>query len=208
MDPQRAQTGARILGITGPIGCGKTTVGNILLRLGAPERIDADAVVHDLMAAGTPTTSAIHEAFGDAVLRPDGSVDRARLGHIVFNDSEALRRLESIVHPAVRRRVRQRVAALHDQQGVIVVDAIKLLQSELLELVDTVWVVRCNQETEIARLMKNRGMSEEGARARIEASPSFVGDKVSRVIENDGDEHELEQQVTEAWYEQMRTWDL
>src|SRR5947209_282339 len=100
MAADSARRAPRNLGITGPIGCGKTTVGDILLELGALERIDADAVVHELERSGTEVTHAVARAFGEDLLGPDGSVDRARLGAIVFRDANELRRLEAIVHPA------------------------------------------------------------------------------------------------------------
>src|SRR6516164_4472396 len=92
---------SRIIGITGNIACGKTAVGQMLLELGAERYIDADAVVHKLYLAGQPIAVKVAEAFGLHVVAPDGSVNRKALGAIVFQDAEALRRLEAIVHPAV-----------------------------------------------------------------------------------------------------------
>src|SRR5438105_15863381 len=91
----------RIIGLTGNIACGKTAVGHMLLELGAERYIDADAVVHKLYERGQPIAVKVAEVFGGAVLAPDGSVDRKALGAVVFQDAEAMRRLEAIVHPAV-----------------------------------------------------------------------------------------------------------
>jgi len=95
----------RIIGITGNIACGKTAVGHILLELGAERYIDADALVHELYQSGKPIAVKVAETFGPAVVAPDGSIDRKALGAIVFQDAEAMQRLESIVHPAVSRAV-------------------------------------------------------------------------------------------------------
>src|SRR5947209_2132832 len=100
----------RTLGITGPIGCGKTTVGDMLLELGALERIDADRVVHGLMAPNSVTTKRVRETFGDGVMASDGSVDRSALASVVFSKPDRLRALEAIVHPAVREAIRSRIA--------------------------------------------------------------------------------------------------
>lgn len=189
----------RILGITGPIGCGKTTVGDILLELGALARIDADAVVHGLMQPGMTTTDEIARAFGRAILRADGAVDRSRLGQIVFNDPSLLTRLEQIVHPAVRAVIRARLHAFAGQDGVVVLDAVKLLQSDLLPMVETVWVVRCPPPEEVRRLVELRGMSVEAAQARIRVQPSFEHPRVTRVIDNNGTRAELRATVETAW---------
>lgn len=195
--PARAAT--RILGLTGPIACGKSTVGDILLELGAIERIDADAIVHGLMVAGTETTARIREEFGAQVLRADGSIDRAALGQIVFDDPVALRRLEGIVHPAVRQRVRAGLYELSGREGVVVVDAVRLLQSELLELCDAVWVVQCRRKVELDRLMMNRRMARAAAEARLAAQPAFDHPRVTLVIDNSASLEGLRRQVVAGW---------
>jgi dephospho-CoA kinase len=193
-----AKPAPRILGLTGPIGCGKSTVGDILLQLGVTERIDADQVVHELMAAGTETTRSIATAFGDDVLRDDGSVDRIRLGRVVFSDGDALRRLESITHPAVRRLIRERLHH-YSEREVVVIDAIKLLQSDLLPLVEAVWVVRCARDAQIARLTEIRRMPREQAESRIAAMPRFESERVTEVIENSRSMDELRSRVEAAY---------
>jgi dephospho-CoA kinase len=199
MDRRYPQHSPFILGLTGPIGCGKTTVGDILLELGALERIDADRVVHQLMGPGTPLSTEIARTFGADVVRPDGSVDRTALGQLVFRDRTKLRQLESLTHPMVRRVIRQRVEAYAGQTGVVVVDAVKLLQSDLLPLMDTVWVVQCGQETQMQRLTERRKMSAEDATARLRAQPSFEHEAVSQVIQNNGSLMRLRENVSEAW---------
>ena len=189
----------RVLGLTGPIACGKTTVGDLLLRLGALARIDADTVVHELMVGNTPVTAAIQDRFGPKVVTVDGSVDRGRLGNVVFGDPAALRDLEAIVHPEVRAEIRQRVRSYAGQDGVVVVDAVKLLQSDLLPLCEAVWVVQCTRQVEMARLVDIRGLSPDKARQRLDAQPVFDSPAVTWVIENSGSFAELESQVRAAW---------
>jgi dephospho-CoA kinase len=189
----------RILGVTGPIGCGKTTVGDLLLELGAVERIDADRVVHGLMAAGTPVTARVRQAFGDEVIAADGSVDRRHLASIVFSDSRRLRALEAITHPAVRDAIHARLREQRGRDGVVVIDAVRLLQSDLLQLVDEVWVVTCPQQTQLARLTTTRRMTHSEALDRIRAQPSFEHSRVSRIIMNAGSREDLRRQVEAAW---------
>lgn len=203
-----AQQAPRVLGLTGPIACGKTTVGDILLDLGAIERIDADRVVHELMAAGTETTARIRAEFGPDVLRDDGAVDRRCLGEIVFGDPDALRRLEAIVHPAVRSEVRARVERLAGRRGVVVIDAVKLLQSELLALTDAVWVVACSEEAQLQRLTGSRGLSREAARARLAAMPPFDHPKVTARMRNDTSMDALRAAVTAEWGALLERWHM
>src|SRR6266581_1166111 len=102
----------RIIGLTGNIACGKTAVGHMLLKLGAERYIDADAVVHDLYLSGQPIAVKVAEAFGPAVVAADGSIDRKALGAVVFQDAEAMRRLEAIVHPAVSMALANELASV------------------------------------------------------------------------------------------------
>jgi dephospho-CoA kinase len=196
-----AQRNPRVLGLTGPIACGKTTVGDTLLRLGALIRIDADEVVHELMAPGTPTTLAISTEFGVSVLRPDGGVNRKALGDLVFADHALLRKLEAITHPAVRQEIRHRLARLSPDDGWVILDAVRLLQSELLPLCDAVFLVMCDRERQWERLTRNRGMTAPSAETRISAQPKFEHPLVTRVIENLGSLQELASQVEKAWLE-------
>src|SRR5260370_3757435 len=117
----------RIIGITGNIACGKTAVGHILLELGAERYIDADALVHELYQRGKPIAVKVAETFGPAVVAPDGSIDRKALGAIVFQDAEAMQRLESIVHPAVGLAIANELATV-SPRGIAIIDAVKLLE--------------------------------------------------------------------------------
>jgi dephospho-CoA kinase len=201
MGADSAKETPRVLGLTGPIGSGKTTVGDILGELGALDRIDADKVVHQLMASDTETTRKVGKTFGSGVISADGSVDRPKLGTIVFNDHAELRKLESIVHPAVARLIRERIESKRGREGIVVVDAVRLLQSDLLALVHDIWVVRCSSRVALRRLTVMRGLSAQAAQARLSAQPRFDHPRVTRVIENSGSLDELREQVKTAWSE-------
>jgi dephospho-CoA kinase len=198
----------RTLGITGPIACGKTTVGDILLRLGARARIDADAVTHELMAPGTELTREIACVFGRQVIAPDGAVNRQALAAIVFTTPAKLEELERLVHPAVSEKIRSMLKDFERDRvrGVIVIDAVKLLQSDIAAYMDAVWLVRCPVEEQRRRLQKLRGMPLEQAEARLSAQPCFDLTLVDEVIDNDGTREELEQRVQAAWGRLMQRW--
>jgi len=187
-----------LIGLTGNIATGKTTVCNILRKLGA-QIIDADSLVHELMGKGRLVHHQVVAVFGRGILKPDGEIDRARLGRIVFANPLALRCLEAIVHPSVDTVVQQEIAA--STADVIVVDAVKLIESGLSKRCDAVWVVTANEEQQFERLTRRRGMSEQDARQRIRAQASQAG-KVRQadvVIDNSGAEAETEAQICRAW---------
>lgn len=201
MAAQRSTATPRILGLTGPIASGKTTVGSLLLKLGATERIDADQVVHELMAAETETTELVADAFGGGVLDERGAVDRVALGAQVFADPAKLRVLESITHPAVRRSIRAQI----DQRGapgsVIVIDAVKLLQGEMADWCESIWVVTCAPEEQLRRLVEDRGMNLTDALQRLDAQPSFEDARVTAVIDNSRSLENTRSEVARYWSE-------
>lgn len=190
----------RIIGITGNIACGKTAVGQMLLELGAERYIDADAVVHKLYMAGQPIAVKVAEAFGPRVIAPDGSVDRKALGAIVFQDVEAMRRLEAIVHPAVSEALANELATV-SPSGVVVIDAVKLLEGGSGKFCQSKWIVVCPEEQEFARLVARNQLSAEEAWARIRAQPSVAGrlPLVDEVIDNSGSLEDTRKQVAAAY---------
>src|SRR5438105_3989214 len=141
-----------IIGLTGNIACGKTAVGHMLLALGAERYIDADAVVHQLYESGQPIATRVAEAFGVSVISDDGSVNRKELGAIVFHDPEEMKRLEGIVHPAVRDALLEELAPV-TETGIAIIDAVKLLEGGSGALCQSKWLVICPQEQQLARLM-------------------------------------------------------
>jgi dephospho-CoA kinase len=156
------------IGLTGPIGCGKSTVARWLAEAGATV-IDADALSRLSTAAGEPALAAIQKRFGDGVLRPDGSLDRGALAQLVFGDPAALRDLESIVHPEVRRRLERAIeSAEAGGAAVLVIEAIKLVEAGHARDCDEVWIVDCQAATQRERLAQ-RGLAADDADRRIAA---------------------------------------
>jgi dephospho-CoA kinase len=192
-----------ILGLTGNIASGKTTVGLMLLELGAEIYIDADRVVHELYLSGRPLVPKLVDAFGQQIIDETGGVDRKALGQIVFADPQKLRVLETLVHPEVRAALMSSLAdlAATGPETIGVLDAIKLVESGYAQLCQSVWLVTCPEEVQLRRLVEQRGMSEAEARLRLAAQPDLKAKRrlAGEVIENSGDMQHLRQQVTAAW---------
>ena len=187
-----------LIGLTGNIATGKSTVMRMLGELGA-EIIDADREGHAVIQPGGPGYLLVIEAFGPEVVQPDGQIDRRRLGEAVFNDAERLRVLEQIVHPLVSLRIAERLQ--QSASPVVVLEAIKLFEAGLSELCNEVWVVTSPKEVQLARLCTTRGLSRAAAQTRIDAQPA-PQDKIKRadvVIANEGSLDELRQQVESEW---------
>lgn len=187
-----------LIGLTGNIGTGKSTVAKMLADMGA-ETIDADKVAHEVMRAGGSAHAAIVEAFGQEVLAADGEIDRERLGSIVFTDPAALARLEAIVHPATLTEIGRRVAA--SSARVVVIEAIKLIETGLADACDSVWVTTCRPEQQVRRLMRGRGLSRSEASRRINAQSSQEA-KIARadvVIDTSGPFSSTRRQALQAW---------
>ncbi len=182
----------KVIGLTGVIGCGKSTVAGMLERLGVAV-IDADALVAEIRETDLGARHAIRERFG--------TLDRGRLGAIAFADPAALADLEAILHPLVRDVVAARVEALTGEgQAVAVLEAIKLIDSPLQERCDQVWVVHCSEADAIDRLAASRGMDADAVRARL-AAQSPQDDLLARadvVIDNRGSLDETRRQVVAA----------
>ena len=192
-----------LIGLTGPIGCGKSTVARWLAALGA-EVIDADLVAREVTDPGTDGAAAIAATFGAALLRPDGSLDRRALGRIVFADPHALLRLEAIVHPAVRPVILRRMAAASARgAAAVVVEAIKLVEGGLAALCDEVWLVTCDPAEQLARLTA-RGSDRADAEARIAAQSGLVerlAPAATRVIDTSGSMDDARKAVLAVWNE-------
>jgi dephospho-CoA kinase len=189
------------IGLTGPIGCGKSTVATWLAALGAVV-VDADEIARQVTAVGEPALDAVIARFGEAYRRPDGSLDRSALGRLVFSDAEALRELEAIVHPAVRPRIEAAVAGAEAAGGVaVVVEAIKLIEAGYAEECDEVWLVTCDPDTQRLRLV-GRGSTPAEADQRIVAQGDVGGrlaPHATRLIDSSGTEVVARRRVEEAW---------
>jgi len=198
MKDRRPPVTRRLIGLTGNIGTGKSTVAGMLAELGA-DTIDADKVTREVMRAGTAAHQQIVATFGPEVLAPDGEIDRKRLGAAVFADPTALARLEAIVHPPTLQDVSRRIAA--SSADVVVVEAIKLIEAGMADSCDTVWVTTCRPEQQIDRIMEARGLSCAEAEQRVRAQPP-PEEKVARadvVVDTSGSLSQTRAQVQAAW---------
>jgi dephospho-CoA kinase len=188
-----------LVGLTGGIGSGKSTVSARLAELGA-RIIDADAITREVQQPGTEVFAGIVERFGEGVVAADGSLDRQALADIVFNDPDELKALNEIVHPAVGVEIAERLKAAAQTDDVVILDVPLLVESGRDDMAAMV-VVDVDPEIAIQRLIEHRGFREEDARARIgrQASREDRLAKASKVLDNSGTVDDLRAQVDEIW---------
>jgi dephospho-CoA kinase len=191
------------IGLTGGIGSGKSTVSQLLVQRGAV-LIDADLLAREVVEPGTPGLAAVVDAFGGYVLAADGSLDRPALAAVVFADPEARRRLDGIVHPLVRQRAAELVAAA-PADAVVVQDVPLLVETGQASAFDLVLVVEADAGSRVGRLVE-RGLTEADARARIAAQATREQRRAAAdvVIDNDGDLAGLQTQVDRLWADLRR----
>jgi dephospho-CoA kinase len=189
-----------LVGLTGGIGSGKSTVARMLEERGAVV-VDADDLSHRAIAPGTPGHEKVVERFGSNVLAPGGDVDREALASIVFADPAARRDLEAIVHPEVRRMFAEKAERYRDTDDVVVLSAPLIVESGMQGAFDVLLVVSTRVETQVRRLMRERGMSEGDVRARIAAQLPLEAEAEAAdvIIDNEGTLEELEGQVDRVW---------
>lgn len=190
-----------VIGLTGGIASGKSTVSSLLKGLGA-YIIDVDEVGRDVVEIGEKAYNEIVDYFGNEILLPDGEINRKALGHIVFSDKNKLNKLNSITHPHIIDRVKEVIAECKSKGiKVIVVDAAILIEMGLHTLCDIVWLVRVDRNTQLHRLMERDNYSYEEASNRIKAQ--FSDEKKSQfadvIIDNTGSLEELEAEVKRQW---------
>jgi dephospho-CoA kinase len=194
------------VGLTGSIAVGKSFVSSVLAELGC-HVLDADATAREVVARGTPGLRAVAEAFGDEIVRADGTLDRARLGSIVFADEAKRRLLNSVLHPLiiaaqdewVRERERE------DPRGIAVVDAALMIETGSYRRFDKLIVVHCDEAAQLARLMRRDGLTREDAGRRVAAQMSQQ-EKMSRadfLVDSSGTREETRGQVVKI-YEELR----
>lgn len=190
--------GKTVIGLTGNIATGKSVVRRMLEHLGA-YTIDADALAHRVIAKGAPGYQAVIDKFGKWLLDPDGQINRTRLGRLVFSDSQALAQLEDIIHPLVAQAIDLLVR--RSTQPVIVIEAIKLLETDLRNKCDSIWVTEADPKIQMERLTRKRGMTAEDALQRIHAQlPQQDKIKAAAVVlKNNGSIEDLWKQVDAAW---------
>lgn len=189
------------VGLTGGIGSGKSTVSRLLSSYGAVV-VDADLVAREVVEPGTPGLAEVVEAFGEQVLQPDGSLDREALGKVVFGDDQARATLSGILHPLIGARSAELWADAQTQGAPVLVHDVPLLvESRLEAMYDEVVVVDVSPQTQLDRLVHQRGMTAEDAQSRISAQASREQRLASAtwVIHNDGTPAELAAEVRELW---------
>ena len=189
------------VGLTGGIACGKTVVRELLADRGA-FTIDADTIVHELMAAGTDLTLRIGEEFGSDVLSADGSVDRTRLGRLVFSDSSARSKLNALVHPDVIREEKRLLREAEGRGvGIAVVDAALMIEAGTYRDYDKLLVVHCPRALQLERLVVRDGLSRVEAARRVDAQMPVEEKKpyADFLIDTSGSLADTERQVQEVW---------
>lgn len=192
----------RVIGLTGGIASGKSLVSRFLKELGAII-IDADQIARDIVKTGSPAWRQIVQEFGENVCEPDGSLNRKELGRIVFSDASKLDRLNRITHPYIISHIRRLLDVYRKKfpDAIIVLDAPLLLEAGLEGMVDEVWVVYVDYQTQLERLMKRDGFNTEEAVRRI-SSQLPLDEKIKladHVIDNRGDPEETFLQVRRLW---------
>jgi dephospho-CoA kinase len=190
----------RVIGLTGGIGSGKSTVSALLAARGAVV-VDADAITRELQQPGTATFAAMVERFGPGIVAPDGTLDRGAVADIVFADAAALADLNKIVHPAVGAEIARRMQELAEGDAVVILDVPLLVEASNRMPLAGLLVVDVDPEVAVRRLVEQRGMREADARARIanQASRADRLARADRVIDNSGTRDDLVAQVDAAW---------
>ena len=190
-----------LVGLTGGIGAGKSTVSELLAERGAAI-VDADQIARDLQSPGSPVLAAMAQRFGDHIIATDGSLDRAAVAAIVFNDEAALKDLNGIVHPAMQDEIQRQIDAHRGTDRVVVLDFPLLGENPRKGLSATI-VVDIPVDDAVARLVEQRGMDEADARARIgsQISREERNESATHIIDNGGDRDTLIEQVDALWAE-------
>ena len=189
------------IGLTGGIGTGKSLVSNLLNDLGATV-VNADLLGHEAYLPGTVGFDMVVDSFGDQIVGEDGTVDRKKLGPIVFSSPQNMSKLNAIMHPLIRDMIQSQLEEYSSNgTDVVVVEAAVLIEASWQDLFDEVWVVTSDKETVIERLKDRNSLSREDAIARIESQMSNderVGHS-NVVISNDGTTDELADDVEQIW---------
>ncbi|NPV89690.1 MAG: dephospho-CoA kinase [Firmicutes bacterium] len=192
----------KIIGLTGGIASGKSTVSQYLRELGA-HIIDADIVARQIVEPGEPAWRDIIEYFGPEVKSPDGRIDRVRLGEKVFADPASREALNRMTHPRVHQRTLEMIDEIRrgDPEGVVVLDVPLLIESGMVPMVDEVWLVAVDAETQVDRLVRRDPLNKEQAALRVRSQMSLEEKKryATRIIDNQGTAEEARAQVKEYW---------
>ena len=186
----------KVIGLTGGVGAGKSLVLTILKTKYNAEVMEADKVAHELMEPGEEGYLGIKETFGEAILNSDGTINRTALGKVIFDNESAREQINSMIHPLVWKRIRQKISA--SQAGLIVVE-FAIMGEEAEDIYDEMWYVHASEEVRMRRLLKNRGYSKEHSEKMIrsQASEQEYARRCDRIIENHGSVKDLEDQLAE-----------
>ena len=193
----------KVIGLTGGIATGKSTVSQILIRQGY-DVIDADSIVRELQSVGSPLMGKISNSFGTTVLHKDGSLNRGALGKIIFGNDDARRQLDAIMYPVIRAEFEQRIGLL--QTDVLFLDVPLLFEAGFDDMTDVNLVINASTQMQLMRLMSRDGFTREEAQSRIN-SQMPISEKIARanfVIDNSGDFYELEENVERFLEEILR----
>lgn len=185
----------RIIGLTGGIGTGKSTVSNYLNQVYQVPVLDADDYAREAVCEHSPIFSLIQQRYGDKILQTDGALDRSRLGAIIFNDPAEKQWLEQQIHPYVRQRIETELSQLTATVVLVVIPL--LFEAKMTDLVTEIWVVACSPQQQLQRVMQRDGLSEKEARSRIK-SQIPLSEKIARadlVLNNETTLSELQQQL-------------
>lgn len=196
------ETYMKVIGLTGGIAAGKSTVSTILRELGAII-LDADSIAHKLMAPYQPAWYGIRQHFGEEYILPDGKIDRRKLGRLVFSNPSALKKLNSIVHPIIKTNIEKEIERLRGEgfDGVVVVDAALIFEAGWTEMLDEIWVVKVDEAAQLQRLMERNNLTREEAMDRIKSQMSQEEKiaRADRVIDNSLSIDETLKQVKAHW---------
>lgn len=187
----------KLIGLTGGIACGKSTVGAILRKLGV-KVIDADEIAHQIYQPGTPVHSEIVMEFGPDILAADGQINRQKLGEIIFGDETARSRLEAITHPGIIQKINELIGiAKSENHSLVVVEVPLLFEAGLESKFDYIWVVSSQRELQLSRLMKRNRLSHEEAAARLAAQLplEYKEGKADMIIYNNNELSDLEEEI-------------
>jgi dephospho-CoA kinase len=185
-----------VIGLTGGVGAGKSLVLSILRTKYNAEVMEADKVAHELMEPGEEGYFRLKETYGEAILNSDGTINRTALGKVIFDNESAREQINSMIHPLVWKRIRQKISA--SQAGLIVVE-FAIMGEEAEDIYDEMWYVHASEEDRIRRLLNNRGYTKERSEKmmRSQASEQEYARRCDRIIENHGSVKDLEDQLAE-----------